>query len=66
MQPLPGQFKDINNLFYCKLPYYGIVHDAINSQSQSLVDRLKSYQYWYNIIMYRLELLLAADKGKKF
>lgn len=65
MQPLPGQFKDINNLFYCKLPYYGIVHDAINSQSQSLVDRLKSYQYWYNIIMYRLELLLAADKGKK-
>ena len=29
MQPLSGQFKDINNLFYCKLPYYGIDNGII-------------------------------------
>jgi hypothetical protein len=29
------------------------------------MDRMKVYQYYYNIVMYRLELLLASDKGKK-
>jgi len=65
MQPIPGQFKDIDNLYYCKLPYYGIIYDNMNSQETSLMDRLKVYQYYYNIVMYRLELLLASDKGKK-
>jgi hypothetical protein len=37
----------------------------MNSQETSLMDRLKVYQYYYNIVMYRLELLLASDKGKK-
>lgn len=65
MQPVPGQFKDIDNLFYCKLPYYGVVCDNMNSEPVSIMDRLKTYQYYYNIVMYRLELMLASDKGKK-
>lgn len=65
MKPIPGQFKDIDNLYHCKLPYYGIVYDNMNSQATSLMDRLKVYQYYYNIVMYRLELLLASDEGKK-
>ena len=65
MQPIPGQFKDIDNLYHCKLPYYGVIYDNLNSQETSLMDRLKVYQYYYNIVMYRLELLLASDKGKK-
>lgn len=65
MRPLPGQFKDLDNLHYCKLPYYGYVYDNMNSEPTSLMDRLKIYQYYYNIVMYRLELLLASDKGKK-
>lgn len=65
MQPIPGQFKDLDNLYYCKLPYYGVHYDNMNSQITSLMDRLKVYQYYYNIVMYRLELLLASDKGKK-
>lgn len=65
MQPIPGQFKDIDNLYYCKLPYYGVIYDNLNSQETSLMDRLKMYQYYYNIVMYRLEMLLASDKGKK-
>lgn len=65
MQPIPGQFKDINNLRICKLPYFGIIYDNMNSIPTSLMDRLKFYQYYYNIIMYRIELLTASDKGKK-
>jgi hypothetical protein len=65
MQPVEGQFKDLDNLYYCKLPYYGVIYDNMNSQPTSLMDRLKIYQYYYNIVMYRLELLLASDKGKK-
>lgn len=65
MRPLPGQFKDLDNPDYCKLPYYGVVYDNMNSEPTSLMDRLKVYQYYYNIVMYRLELLLASDKGKK-
>ena len=64
-QPVPGQFKDLDNLYYCKLPYYGAIVDGTNSEETSLMDRLKYYQYFYNIIMYRIELLLASDKGKK-
>lgn len=65
MQPIPGQFKDINTVYDCKLPYYGVIYDNLNSKRVSLMDRIKAYQYFYNIIMYRLELLLASDKGKK-
>lgn len=65
MRPVPGQFKDLDNLYHCKLPYYGVVYDNMNSQETSLMDRLKVYQYYYNIVMYKLELLLASDKGKK-
>ncbi len=65
MQPVAGQFKDIDNVHRCKLPYYGVVCDNVNSEPVSIMDRLKFYQYFYNIVMYRIELLLASDKGKK-
>jgi len=64
MGPVAGQFKDLNNLYYCKLPYIGAVMDATNSLPTSFIDRIKAYQYYYNIIMYRIELLMASDKGK--
>jgi len=63
-RPVPGQNKDIDNLFECKLSYYGAVCDNLNSAITSPMDRMKSYQYYFNIIMYRLELLLAGDSGK--
>jgi len=65
MRPVPGQFKDPDNIYKCLLPYYGAIYDNTNSQPTSVMDRMKVYQYYYNIVMYRLELLLASDKGKK-
>ena len=62
--PIEGQFKDIDNIYECKLPYFGVIYDNLNSETTSMVDRIKAYQYYYNIIMYRIELLMASDKGK--
>lgn len=64
MGPMVGQFKDMDNLHECKLPYIGVAYDNLNSETTSVVDRIKAYQYYYNIIMYRIELLMASDKGK--
>lgn len=64
MQPIQGQHKDLNNLFECNLPYYGAACDNLNSETTSIMERMKVWQYYYNIIMYRIELLMASDKGK--
>lgn len=64
MGPVLGQIIDVDNLYNHKLPYYGVVYDNLNSEPTSLMDRMKHYQYYYNIIMYRIEQLMASDKGK--
>lgn len=66
IRPKPNQSKDIDNLYSCKLGYVGSTYNNLNAYPVSLIDRMKPYQYLYNIMMYRLELDLASDKGKKF
>jgi len=65
MQPVAGQFKDMDNIYKCHLPYYGAIYDNLNSQPTAVMDRMKVYQYYHNIVWYRIELLMASDKGKK-
>ncbi len=64
LRPIPAQPKDMDNLYNVKLPYMGGFVDARNNKPTSLIDRVKTYQYYYNIIMYRIEMLMASDKGK--
>lgn len=61
---VPGQHKDLDNLYECKLPYYGAACDSLNSPTTSPMERMKAYQYYYNVILYRIELMMASDKGK--
>lgn len=63
-RPVLGQYKDLDNLYTCKLPYYGAACDNLNSPTTCPMDRMKAYQYFHNIILYRIELLMASDKGK--
>lgn len=63
-RPVPGQHKDLDNLWNCKLPYYGASCDSLNSPTTSPMERMKAYQYLFDIILYRIELLMASDKGK--
>lgn len=62
--PIKGQQKDINNLDICKLRYHGVAYDNLNSDIVAPMDRIKPYQYFYDIIWYRIEMLIASDKGK--
>lgn len=65
MRPVIGQFKDLDNLFDNPLPYMGAVYDSTNAKPISIFSRGVDFQYLYNIIMFRIELLMASDKGKK-
>ena len=62
--PLPDQNKTLDNLWSAKLCYYGCTSNNLNSVPTAIMDRGKSYQYYYDIILYRVELLMASDKGK--
>lgn len=64
LREVPGQHKDLDNLYNCKLSYIGSTYDNLNSTTTSLVDRMKYYQYFFNILWYRIELLIGSDDGK--
>lgn len=66
IRPKPNQRRRMDNPYYCKTGYTGYVYEATNSRAVSLVDRLKPYQYLYDIIAFRLELAFASDQGKVF
>jgi len=63
-RPVLGQYLDLDNLYNSKLPYFGAAIDNLNSPTTAPMDRMKQYQYFYDIIIYRIELLMASDKGK--
>ncbi len=64
LREVPGQHKDLDNLYNCKLSYIGASYDNLNSENTSVVDRMKYYQYLYNILFYKIESLIATDDGK--
>lgn len=64
LREVPGQYKDMDNLYDCSLSYKGASFDDMNSETTSLVDRMKYYQYMYNVIQYKIENLIASDEGK--
>lgn len=64
IQPVEYQHISIDNPNSTILPYTGVQYSNTNSGGKSLVSVMKSLQYMYIIIWYRLELALARDKGK--
>ncbi len=60
----PNQRVRMDNPYYTKLGYTGFIYEATNSKSVSLVDRLKSYQYLYDIISWKLQIVFGSDMGK--
>lgn len=64
IKPVEYQETSLDNPNAKKLPYTGIVYNNTNTVSKSLVETMKSLQYMYIVIWYRLELALARDKGK--
>lgn len=63
--PRPNQNKSIDNPSICKLPYVGITYNRLTSNTDySVVSMLRSYQYLFNVTMYRYEHMMSLAKGK--
>lgn len=65
IRPKSVQYRNIDNPSKCKLGYVGAIYSGRNSTPTSIIDLVKHHQYFYNIMMYRLELEVAKAKGKK-
>ena len=64
IQPRPIQFRSMTNLSKCQSGYVGMAYNINSSKAKSLMDRMKPYQYLYNVLMYRTELAFAKSKGR--
>lgn len=62
LQPRIVQFRDMANPAIARSGYVGSYYNINNTQTLSLVDRMKPFQYLYNIIMRRIELAIASWK----
>lgn len=47
-----------------KLPYTGVIYSNTNAGNKSLLSIMKPLQYMYIVLWYRLELMIARDKGR--
>ena len=61
--PREVQARRINNLSRCSLGYVGTYYATNDSKTLSLVDTMRTYQYLYNVIMHRLELIISRHHG---
>jgi len=64
--PKEIQFRSVDNPYDVSLGYHGIIYNATNAESISLMDRMKPFQYLYFIVMHKLKKLIAQDQGKIF
>jgi len=64
MQPRPIQFRSMENPSKCHPGIIGTVYNTNDNQGVSLMDRMKPYQYMYNILAYNTELAVSKNYGK--
>ena len=64
MRPRPIQFRNMENPSKCHPGIIGTIYQTNDNSAISLMDRMKPYQYMYNILMYNTELAIAKNHGK--
>jgi hypothetical protein len=64
IQPVDYMDSPIDSPERSKLPYIGVIYSNTNSRNKSLVSIMKSLQYMYIEIFYRMNLMIARDKGR--
>lgn len=64
MQPRPVQFRSMENPSKCHPGIVGTIYNTNDNQGVSLMDRMKPYQYLYNVLAYNSELSVAKNYGK--
>lgn len=64
VQVRPIQFRKMENPSKCHPGIVGRAYNTNQDEAVSLMDRLKPYQYLYNIFMYRTEVAFSKSYGK--
>lgn len=64
MQPRPIQFRSMENPSKCHPGIVGTIYNTNDNNGVSLMDRMKPYQYLYNVLAYNAELAIAKNYGK--
>jgi|TARA_R110000787_G_scaffold40193_4_gene100161 hypothetical protein len=64
MQPRPVQFRKMENPSKCHPGIIGTIYNTNDNVGISLMDRMKPYQYLYNILAYNVELSVSKNYGK--
>ena len=64
MRPRPIQYNTLSNPSKCHFGIIGTIYNINNDRPFSLVDRMKPYNYLYDITMDRLNKLCARNYGK--
>lgn len=64
MQPKEIQFRSMENPSKCNPGIIGTIYNTNDNRGVSLMDRMKPYQYLYNILAYNTELMVSKNLGK--
>lgn len=64
MRPRPVQYNRLNNPSNCHPGIIGEIYNTNQGRAVSLVDRMKNYQYLYDVIWDRLNKAIAKNLGK--
>ncbi len=63
MRPRPIQYNRLSNPSRCHFGIVGSIYNLNNAKPYSLVDMMKPYNYYYNVIHDRLNKAIAANWG---
>jgi len=66
MHPRAVQYNKIHNPSYCHPGIIGEIYNTNQGKAVSLMDRMKNYQYMYDVIWDRLNKAIATNYGKIF
>lgn len=64
MKPKDVQFRTMENPSKCNPGIIGTIYNTNDNKGVSLMDRMKPYQYLYNILAYNTELMVTKNLGK--
>lgn len=60
------QYRRVDNPFKVSLGYHGLIYNNMNAPSQSVMDRMKPYQFLHFVVYHKLKKLIARDRGQVF
>ena len=64
MRPKPVQYNRLSNPSRCDSGIVGEVYNTNQGRAVSMIDKMKNYQYLYDVIWDRLNMAIAKNLGK--